>query len=127
MARYLSIIATAYRATVEEQDDTALWFTHAMKNAGAQVAVLLKGDAVGYTQAGQDARGLRFGTREVRVPPELDRDLEAAMAKGIPVYVVGDDLAERGIAEGSLLAGIQRLSRDQLARFVADHDRVLYW
>jgi hypothetical protein len=127
MARYLSIIETAYRATVEEQDDTALWFTHAMKNAGAQVAVLLKGDAAGYTQAGQDARGLRFGTREVRVPPELDRDLEAAMAKGIPVYVVADDLAERGIAEGSLLAGVQRVSRDQLARFITDHDRVLYW
>ena len=127
MARYLSVVETAYRATVEEQDDTALWFTHAMKNAGADVAILLKADAVGYTQKGQDAGGLRFGTREVRVAPELDRDLEAILAKGIPVYVVSDDLAERGIAEGALLAGVQQVARANLARLIADYDRVSYW
>jgi hypothetical protein len=29
MAKYLSIIDSAGRATIEEQDDTAVWFTHA--------------------------------------------------------------------------------------------------
>src|SRR5438128_4498640 len=68
MAKYLSIIDSAYRATIEEQDDTAVWFTHAMKNGGADVAILLRGDAVNYAVLDQDAKGLRFGSRAVKGP-----------------------------------------------------------
>src|SRR5882724_2501522 len=63
---YLSIIDGAYRATIEEQDDTALWFTHAMKNGGADVSILLRGDAVNYGLQNQSAQGLRFGNRSVK-------------------------------------------------------------
>lgn len=126
MARYLSVVEKAYRATVEEQDDTAVWFTHAIKNAGADVTVLLQGDAVCYAQPGQNAAGLRFGTKEVRVPPELDKDIAALAAKA-PVFVVSEDLADRGIPEGAILPGLQRVSRAHVARLVADHDRVIHW
>ena len=68
MAKYLSIIDTAGRATIEEQDDTAVWFSHAMKNGGADVSILLRGDAVLYAQLNQDAKGLRFGARAVKGP-----------------------------------------------------------
>jgi len=127
MARYLSVVEGAYRATIEEQDDTGLWFTHAIKNAGAEVAVLLRGDSVSYAQRGQDAAGLRFGAHAVKVPPELHKDLEAMMAKGIPVHVVADDLTQRGIPKGALLAGITPVSRAQVATLLAEYDRVLHW
>lgn len=127
MARYLSIVEEPYRATMEEQDDTAVWFTHAIRNAGAEVSLLLRGDAVNYAAPGQDARGLRFGAREVRQAPALDHDLAALMGRGTAVYVVSEDAAERGLPEGALLTGVQRVSRTHLARLVAEHDRVLHW
>ena len=82
MTRYLSIIDSAYRATIEEQDDTAIWFTHAMKNGGGDVSILLRGDAVSYALLDQDAKGLRFGNRSVK-GPDMVRDLRAALAKKI--------------------------------------------
>jgi hypothetical protein len=127
MARYLSVVETAYRATVEEQDDTGVWFTRAIQGAGAEVALLLCGDGVSYAQRGHNAGGLRFGTREVRIPPELDRDLEAMVGRGTRVYVVKEDLAVRGIPDDLLLPGLERVARAQIPRLFSDHDRILCW
>jgi sulfur transfer complex TusBCD TusB component (DsrH family) len=82
---------------------------------------------VSYAQRGQNAGGLRFGTREVRIPPELDRDLEAMVGRGTRVYVVKEDLAARGIPEASLLPGLDGIARSQVARLFTEHDRILYW
>jgi len=34
----LQIVESAYRATLEEQDDLVLWMTHAMRSAGAPLS-----------------------------------------------------------------------------------------
>lgn len=117
MARYLSIIDSAYRATIEEQDDTAVWFTHAMKNGGADVSILLRGDAVNYAVANQDAKGLRFGSRAVK-GPDMVRDIKAVIDKKIPLYVVADDLAQRGIPARQLIPGIEQIQRGGIARLI---------
>jgi sulfur relay (sulfurtransferase) DsrF/TusC family protein len=126
MARYLSIIDNAYRATIEEQDDTAVWFTHAMKNGGADVSILLRGDAVNYAVANQNAKGLRFGNRAVK-GPDMVRDINAVIAKKIPLFVVSDDLAERGIPTSQVLPGVEQIQRNAIAKLIENHDRILTW
>src|SRR2546426_8225375 len=126
MARYLSIIDSAYRATIEEQDDTAVWFTHVMKNGGADISILLRGDAVNYAVMNQNAKGLQFGARTVK-GPDIVRDIKAVIEKKIPLYVVTDDLAERGIPATQLIPGIEPVPRTGLAQLLDSHDRILSW
>lgn len=125
--RTLNIIESAYRATLEEQDDTIVWITHAMKGAGATIDVLLRGSAVNYAVAGQDASGLSFGSWRQTQPPRLAEDLTALIAKGVAVYVLRDDAAERGIEDGELIAGVTPVSRSDLPQLFDSYERVWAW
>jgi len=125
--RTLNIIEAAYRGTLEEQDDTIVWLTHAMKGAGADLAVLLRGSAVSYALRAQDASGLTFGADKQSQPPRLAADLEALGPKGVKIYAVEEDFAERGIREQDLVGGITRVRRADLATLFADFERIWNW
>lgn len=125
--KVLNIVETAYRATLEEQDDTILWISTAMKAAGADIDVLLRGNAVNYGVKGQDASGLRFGEKAQTHPPRLDDDVRRLIDKGAKVYVVADDVAERGLERTDLIEGLERVSRAGIAPLCADYDQVWHW
>lgn len=123
----LNIIETAYRGTLEEQDDTIVWFTHALKGAGADLAVLLRGNAVNCAGKNQDASGLKFGDEAQTQPPELAEDITKLIAKGVAVHIVEEDAAERGLERSDLIEGLKPVSRGEVAGLVGGFDQVWHW
>jgi len=125
--KILSIIESAYRATLEEQDDTVIWLMHAMRGAGADLTVVLRGNAVNYVTRGQDASGLAFGGRRQTNPPRIDDDVAKLAVKGVDVFVVEDDLAERGIEPSDVIEGVKLLPRSGIAQLFGSSDQVFHW
>src|SRR5688500_4066772 len=113
---------------MEEQDDTILWLLAAMQVAGAEHTVVLRGNAVNYAVVGQGAPGLAVGEWRQTQSPKMDRDvLDLIEKRKIPVFVVAEDLADRGIELGELVPGVQLLSENALPGLVADFARVSHW
>lgn len=125
--KVLQIVECAYRATLEEQDDTVLWLTQAMKGAGGDFDVLLRGNAVNYAVKGQDASGLAFGGKKQTQPPRLADDVAKLIEKGIAVLAVEEDVAERGLERGDLIGGVKPVSRGALAKLFDGYDMVWHW
>lgn len=127
MTTAISVVETAYRATIEEQDDTVLWLTHMLKENGLDMAVLLRSNAVNYAVRGQDASGLRIGGIELRNPPAIDRDVRALLDKGVAVYCVHEDVEERGIRDSDLIDGVKGISRRELPGMLGGFDHIWHW
>lgn len=123
----LQIVETAYRATLEEQDDPVLWITAAMRNAGAELAVLLCGNAVNYAVSCREPVALALGDWHQSQPPNPPADLAALAAKGVEVYAVAEDVGERGIEVRSLVPGVGLIGRAQLPALFAKFGRIWHW
>ena len=123
----LNVIETAYRATLEEQDDTIVWLTHAMKGAGGDFTVLLRGNAVNYVARAQDASGLAFGARRQSQPPRIADDLLGLIAKDVNIFYVREDAEDRGLESGDRIGGPQPLARAEIPKLFDSHDNVWHW
>ncbi len=127
MAKILSVVERAYHGTLEEQDDTILWMSHILKNAGADISVLLRSNAVNYAVKGQDASGITIGGVPLSNPPKLDQDVESLIGAGVDTYVVQEDVQDRGINQAELVDGVKMVSRTGLADLFDDHDSIWHW
>ncbi len=125
--RTLSVIRTAYRATLEEQDDTIVWLVHAMTGNGAELDVLLQGNAVNYVVQGQDASGLDIGGRRQKNAPQLAEDVAHLIARGVTVYVLEEDLVERGLDRADTIAGFVPVARADLPQLFDGYERIWRW
>lgn len=127
MKRILCVVETAYRGTQEEQDDAVLWFSHALKNGGGDVGILLRGNAVNYAVATQDPAGLVIGKFSIEHPANPNKDLLKMKQAGMPVCVVREDTEERGIAPDSLTKDFELINRRDLPGLFAQYDQVWHW
>lgn len=117
----------AGRRRLEEQDDTVLWLNHSLKNSGADISLLLRGNAVNYALRGHDASGLSIGERKLARGPTPDKDLEKLIGAQVPVYVVEEDLRQRGVPDDGIVAGLSQVSRRAIPELFERFDQVWHW
>lgn len=125
--RVLSIVESAYRATVEEQDDTIVWLNAMFANAGLDVDLLLRSQAVNYLVRGQDASDLAIGGAPLGNPPRLDEDVAALIEGGSRVFFVAEDAAELGISADRMIEGVRPVRSGELPGLFAEYDQVWHW
>jgi hypothetical protein len=124
----LNIVESAYRAVMEEQDDTILWLLAAMQAAGAEHTIVLRGNAVNYAVVGQGAPGLTVGDWKQTQAPRMDNDIiDLIENRKIPVFVIEEDMFVRGIARDELVPRVRLLSLKMLPRQMAEYDLVSHW
>jgi sulfur relay (sulfurtransferase) DsrF/TusC family protein len=124
----LNIVESAYRAVMEEQDDTILWLLAAMQGAGAEHTVVLRGNAVNYAVAGQGGQGLVVGEWKQTQAPRMDRDvIDLIEKRKIPVFVIEEDLSARGIGRDDLIPGVELLASKMLPVRMAEYELVTHW
>ena len=125
--KVLHVVGTAYRATLEEQDDPVIWLCHVMRGTGAELALLLEGNAVSYGVRAQQVAPLEFGARRQQHAPDLGGDLAALLGKSVACFYLEEDATERGIAAHELIDGLASISRAKLPLLFARYDQVHRW
>ncbi|HKX90921.1 MAG TPA: hypothetical protein VJM15_00635 [Sphingomicrobium sp.] len=125
--KHLNIVSSGYRATIEEQDDTVVWISHAMRNAGAAIDLLLCGAAVNYPVRGQRVDPVTFGGRPQKHGPDVHAQITGFVGSASKVYALREDLDQRGIDHCSLIPEVDLIGRDELPKLLCAYDQVWHW
>ena len=111
----------------DSNKSTILWLSQSFQNAGVDIAVLLRSNAVNYLVKDQTPFNLHFGKWQQTQPPELDRDLETMMNKNIAVYAIAEDIHERALPQDRLIDGVLLIEKNQVADLFERFEYVWHW
>jgi len=125
--KVLSIVSDGYRATLEEQDDTVLWISQALRRAGAQLDLLLRGPAANYVVKAQHVCPLTIGARTQRHAPDVHAQVRELAQSGARIFVLEADVERYGLAESRKLAAADVVASAEVPRLVAGYDLVWHW
>jgi hypothetical protein len=125
--RILSIVSTAYRATIEEQDDAALWLLLAMVKEGGQISLLLRGNAVNYALRRRAANTVPVVDLGIVSDGLPQLEIQRALSMGVDCFCVAEDVVQRGLDASLLWPGIQILEQAAVPELVERFDAVWSW
>lgn len=123
----LNIVSSGYRATIEEQDDTVVWISHAMRNAGAGIDLLLRGAASNYPVKGQKVEPVALGGRVQKHAPDVHGQVRQLIEAGARIYVVREDLDKRGIKADEMIEKVEVLDSREVPELLTRYDQVWHW
>jgi hypothetical protein len=130
--RVLQILDQAFRTTVEEQDETILWLVQSMLKKSRpdpdnQIDLLLSGNAVYYPYQKLRQPPLKLGDWRQSQPADFRRDMENLRDSGVFIFVVYEDLWERGLERLPVPEGVDLIHRKDLPSLYAGADQVWHW
>ena len=123
--KLLNIVETAYRATLEEQDDTVLWLT-ARSERRRRPPVLLRGNAVNYAVR-QDCPPLRHRRRAHQAPRAARTRTSPSSRQGREGVRDGGGPRRPRHWRGAVRGRHPRLGRAELVDLMESHDQIWHW
>jgi len=70
---------------------------------------------------------LTIGTATINHPAQPNDDLAKLEAKGVTVFVVQEDLDDRGIDKQWCVTAARPIRRAEIVSLLEDHDQIWHW